>query len=107
MAHPQLQDILEQLKRYLGSLYGDRLVSLVLFGSQARQEATAGSDIDVLIVLIAPLDVPTERKRLSEFLAALCLKYDVLVTCLWTEAQDWKTRQSPLLLNIRREGVVV
>jgi uncharacterized protein len=107
MSHPQLQDILNQLKRYLEALYVDRLVSLILFGSQARQEATEASDIDVLIVLMAPLDVPTERKRLSEFLAALCLQYDVLITCLWTEAQDWETRQSPLLLNIRREGIAV
>ena len=107
MTHPQLQEILNQLKRELLELYGDRLVSLILFGSQARQEATANSDIDVLVILADRLDVPTERKKISEFLANLCLEHDVLITCIWTELQDWKERQSPLMLNIRREGITV
>ena len=78
-----------------------------LFGSQARGEANADSDIDVLIVLNEPFDVPQERKRLSQFLAQLCLDYDTLIACVWTDAQDWRMRQSPLLMNIRREGIVV
>ncbi|MEO1393932.1 MAG: nucleotidyltransferase domain-containing protein [Cyanobacteria bacterium J06634_5] len=107
MEHPQLQEILSQLKQHLHNIYGERLTSLVLFGSQARQEATTDSDIDVLIVLSGALDVPDERRKLSQYLAALCLAYDVLITCLWTESQEWKTRQSPLMLNIRREGITV
>jgi uncharacterized protein len=78
-----------------------------LFGSQARKEARADSDIDVLIVLRGAVDVSGERRRASEFLARLCLDYEVLITCLWTEEQAWKTRQSPLLLNVRREGIAV
>lgn len=107
MTHPQLQEILNQLKRELLELYGDRMASLILFGSQARQEATADSDIDILIVLAGEIDIPEESKRISEFVADLCLEYEVLLSCLWTELQDWKTRQSPLLINARREGIVV
>lgn len=75
MEHPQLQEILAQLKRYLESLYGDRLASLILFGSQARKEARADSDIDVLIVLKGSVDIFAERKKLSLFLSQLCLDY--------------------------------
>jgi len=107
MTHPQLQEILDQLKRNLSVLYGDRLASLILFGSQARQEATADSDIDILIVLTGEIDIPSESKRISQFVAELCLEYEVLLSCLWTELQDWKTRQSPLLINVRREGIAV
>ncbi|MCE2977505.1 MAG: nucleotidyltransferase domain-containing protein [Pseudanabaena sp. CoA8_M7] len=32
-------------------LYGDRLFSLILFGSHAKGEATSESDIDVMAVL--------------------------------------------------------
>ena len=107
MTHPQLEEILYKLRGQLESMYAERLVSLVLFGSQARKEATSDSDIDVLIVLGGELDVPRERMKLSKFLAALCLEYETVITCLWTEAQDWQSRQSPLFLNIRREGVAV
>ncbi|MGB3769447.1 MAG: nucleotidyltransferase domain-containing protein [Phormidesmis sp.] len=107
MEHPQLQEILGKLKRHLELLYGDRLASLILFGSQARKEARADSDIDILIVLKGPLDAFTERKKLSLFLSQLCLEYNVVVTCIRREYQEWQTRQSPLLMNIRREGIAV
>ncbi len=107
MTHPHLSEILTLLRHHLTLTYGDRLVSLILFGSQARQDANTDSDIDILIVLAGSLDIPTERKQLGNFLADLCLKYDVLITCLWTANQDWQTRQSPLMLNIRREGIAV
>ena len=107
MTHPKLQEILAELKEYLESVYGERLISLVLFGSQARRDATNRSDIDVMIVLAEEIDIPQENKRLSEFVAALCLEYDVLITHVWTGLQDWKNRQNPLLINIRREGIAV
>lgn len=44
--------------------YGDRLSNLILFGSQARHESTADSDIDILLILkgeISPGDeTPSE-----------------------------------------------
>ncbi|MGB3296013.1 MAG: nucleotidyltransferase domain-containing protein [Phormidesmis sp.] len=51
-----------------------------MFGSQARRDATTHSDIDVMIVLSGEIDIPQENKRLSEFVAALCLEYDVSIT---------------------------
>ena len=107
MEHPQLQEILGKLKRHLELLYGDRLASLILFGSQARKEARTDSDIDALIVLTETTEIPAEREAVIDCLAALCLEYEVLVTCLWTGYEDWQTRRSPLMLNIRREGIVV
>ena len=43
--------ILTELWQHLTTLYGARLVDVVLFGSQACDDAVVGSDIDVLIVL--------------------------------------------------------
>ena len=40
-----------ELKQSFQTEPGDRLVKMVLFGSQARGDAEAGSDIDVLVVL--------------------------------------------------------
>jgi predicted nucleotidyltransferase len=41
----QLAEILEQLKSHLREIYGERLVNMILFGSQARGEAAKDSDI--------------------------------------------------------------
>ncbi|MCA6573040.1 MAG: nucleotidyltransferase domain-containing protein [Pseudanabaena sp. M34BS1SP1A06MG] len=47
----QLFVLLNELKSALVKLYGDRLFSLILFGSHAKGEATSESDIDVMVVL--------------------------------------------------------
>jgi uncharacterized protein len=63
----QLSNLLIELKASLVNLYGDRLFSLILFGSQARGEATPDSDIDVMAVLNDPVNVAEEIYRMSEY----------------------------------------
>ena len=47
-----IQPTLHELKLGLKELYGDhRLAYIRLYGSQARNEATPDSDIDILVVL--------------------------------------------------------
>ena len=46
----QVRDILNQLRGFLESVYGTRLRHLVLYGSEARGDADAGSDVDVLVL---------------------------------------------------------
>ncbi len=38
----RLKAILTELRRHLANLYGERLVDVVLFGSQARGDAVEG-----------------------------------------------------------------
>ncbi len=47
----KLQTLLDELKEKALSLYGERLVSLVVFGSVAKGLATPESDLDLLIIL--------------------------------------------------------
>jgi predicted nucleotidyltransferase len=78
-----------------------------LFGSQAREEAESGSDIDVMLVLRDAVNPHDEIRRLSAFKAELCLKYDVVISCVYVSEADYREDGSPLMLNVRREGVPV
>ena len=49
-ATPTLRDAAERYTQLLRETLGDNLVSVVLFGSVAREEATSDSDIDLLVV---------------------------------------------------------
>lgn len=107
MRHPQLTEILTTLRSYLESTYGDRFSQLILYGSQARGDATLDSDIDVLVVLSGEVNSWEERKRTSTFIAQLCLDYSILVSRVFAPSDRFQTQQSPFFMNVRREGVPV
>ena len=103
----ELRTILAQLRHRFEALYGERLVRMVLYGSQARADAEAGSDIDVLVVLAGPVNPGLEIARAGPATAELSLEHDVVISCTFVSAQRYSTERSPLLLNVRREGVTI
>lgn len=103
----KLAEILQELRQELESMYGDRLVQLVLYGSQARGDADAESDIDVLVVLSGELDYGAEIERTSYLTSDLSLKYDVVLSRIFVQEDRYDKEQSPFLINVRREGVLI
>lgn len=103
---PRIEAPLARLRAELRRFYGQRLVKLVLFGSWARGEAEAGSDIDVLVVLEGPVHPGTEIRNTGEMVARLSLEDGVVISCLFMDAVTY-TGGGPLLRNIRREGAVL
>ena len=102
-----IQSLLERLKQYLKTLYGERLYQVFLFGSYARGEARSDSDIDVLIVLSGSVNPGKEVVEISDFLTELSLEYEKVLSCLFMGESDFIAKQGPLLRNIRREGIAV
>jgi len=103
----ELTKVLAGLRKGLEAIYGDRLVRLMLFGSQARGDAEDGSDIDVLVVLKGAVRPGEEIERTGDFIAALCLEHGVVITCVYMDEDHFLNRQGPLLRNIRREGMAI
>jgi len=103
----KLTALLAELRQRFEDLYGERLVRMVLFGSQARGDAEPRSDIDVLIVLQGPVDPGEEIAHTGELTAALSLEHDVVISRAFISAEQFFDEQSPLLLNVRREGIPV
>ena len=105
--NPRVQNIMFEMRQALKDIYGDRLVRIMLFGSHARGDASLESDIDALIVLKGAVRPGEEIARTGEITAALSLKHDVVISCTFVSAARYETEQSPLLINVRREGVAV
>ena len=103
----RLQSLLAELRRRLEALYGPRLVRLMLFGSQARGDAEQGSDIDVLVVLEGPVRPGEEIARTGEITAGISLENDIVISCTFISADRFEHEESPLMINVRREGVPV
>jgi len=106
--HPnKTEEILNDLKWRLREFYGDRLVSIILYGSHARGDAEEGSDIDIVMALSECVNPLEERDRMGDILYELDVKYDTVISVVVVDARDLDTRETPFLLNVRREGIVL
>jgi len=103
----QLRTLLRQLRSRYEALYGPRLVRLVLFGSHARGDAEPGSDIDVLVVLEGPVRPGEEIARTGDIASGMSLDNNVVISCTFISADCFEREESPLMINVRREGVPV
>lgn len=101
----EIKLILEELQSDLLDIYKERFKSLILYGSHARGEVTEDSDIDVVSVIEGIENPVTELGKLSDIISRISLKYDTLISLYPISAADFDNRNSPLLLNVRREGI--
>ena len=104
---PKIKQLLPVFKQKLERLYGERLANLVLYGSFARHEETEGSDVDVLVVLKGAVSHGEEILRMGQAKTDLLLEYGELISVVPASQDDFLHRNSPLLQNIRREGILV
>ena len=99
------QQLMTELKAGLVQLYGPRLHVLCLFGSYARGEADAESDVDVLIVLDDFARYGAEVDRTSELVGSLSLKHGVSISTVFVRRADWVHADTPFLANVRKEAI--
>jgi predicted nucleotidyltransferase len=107
MRNDELRAILQELRAGFDKTYGTRLVQMVLFGSQARGEASESSDIDVMVILSGRVEPASEISRTSRIVADICLKHGVVISCVFVDEASYRRRNGPLLRSVRKEGVAV
>ena len=110
----------EVLTRYRDALltrFPDQLQRLILFGSQARGDATTGSDIDVLVVVswgeerlpggfyAAPFSDP-RWQAIVDTASDISLEHGVYISSLVISERrfhEW----SPLITRVKEEGIEI
>ena len=83
---------------------------VILFGSRARGDASAGSDVDLIIVESTPFDEGrnrhVEESRLWRALASFHVPKDILVYSR-DEVDYWRDSLNHVLARALREGKVL
>ena len=97
--------LVRRLKARLAEAYGPRFAGLVLYGSYARGEAGPDSDVDLLVLLDGPVDRWAELARLADVAVEVEAGTGEMLSIIARAPSELDAASSPLLSNIRREGI--
>ena len=97
--------VISKFRAALGKAYGPRLERAVLYGSRARGNAKPGSDYDIAVFLKNMESRWDEFGTLAEIEVDLLEETGAVVHAMPYPAGSWHDRSSPLMHEIRRDGL--
>jgi predicted nucleotidyltransferase len=84
-------------------------VSIILYGSQARNQAGEFSDIDIIVLLEGQVSEKT-RKDIHDRIYEIGLEEDVVISAFIKSRQSWQSpisQASPLYKSVQNEGILI
>ena len=107
-----IDTLLSTLVEKVKSTFGDNLVSVILYGSYARGDFDADSDIDVMVIIDLPTDeIARYNYEIDKFASRLSLETDICTTvCISLQDNMTFSEYSsslPFFSNVMSEGVTL
>jgi len=98
-------EIVDSLREIIHSEAPDAKV--ILYGSEARGDAHAGSDIDLLILVNKDKVTLEDEEKITFPIYLLELKTGVLISPMVVAKKSWENRpfKTPFYINVMNEGV--
>lgn len=106
----QLNMITEEMVKCYRTYYGDNIVGIFLYGSYARGDYDAESDIDITAVVKGErMDLQNTLKKVWDHSADVGLEHDVVIspTVIPYEEFEKYKRTLPYYMNIEKEGLKI
>lgn len=99
-----LQLYVEELKR----IYGSYLQTVILYGSYARGDYSAGSDIDIMILVnLSEKEILEKGRELSDVTFDYNFDYDLEIMPIVKNVEHFSRwlRAYPFYNNVKKEGI--
>jgi predicted nucleotidyltransferase len=102
------ENIVSQFKSIIQQLYGERLSQVILFGSYARGEEKATSDIDFLIVLKDKhISAFSEIEKINNLAYGMMLKYGKIISFVPTTEEKFEKSPNHFYRLVKKEGKAI
>ena len=103
----KVEKVVNEFKLELENLYGDNLVSVIIYGSQARGDAKKNSYIDILVILNNMSSPFFEIDKIVDIIHEHLLKDNELIQVIPTSAYKFNDDINSLYSNIKKEGLKI
>ena len=108
LRNSEIESLLKDLKNILTRIYGNNLKNIILYGSYARGDNDAESDIDIMILV----DLDSEEQReyrnfLVKEITDLSIDCGIVISVIDINYKDFYIRPSyvPFYKNVLSEGI--
>ena len=100
--------LFQQLIPEIVEIYGDLLVSVILYGSVARGTQTDESDIDIAVMLRSK-ESDDMKDRMTDVIVDLELEHNKVLSVLRIDYEKFKIWEDamPFYKNMKEDGVVL
>jgi predicted nucleotidyltransferase len=106
----ELKKVTSEVVEAALKVMSEDLYKVILYGSYARGDNTADSDIDIMVLVDCSTEKMKEYRALFlDETSRIGLEYDVLVAVVLREKEDFADKISyyPFYQNVKREGIVI
>ena len=103
-----LKEVLKKYVEDVHKIYGEKLRTIILYGSYARGDYTENSDIDIMVLLdLNDMDIKKYRHELSGMTYDFNMDYDLDIKPIAKNREHFNKWVGvyPFYSNIEREGV--
>lgn len=109
-AKKELNQILQIMADAYRSVYGKDVDRIILYGSYARGDNSADSDVDIVAIVHGDREYLQEKlKEIWDTSAELELEYETIISPTVIPYEEYKRYQNdiPYYCNIEQEGVEI
>ena len=103
----ELQKIFEKMIPGFQSIYGDELVSIILYGSVARGTQTDDSDVDIAVIVKKYTE--DMHDKMIDLIVVLELEYAKVLSVLLNDYDNFRKWENilPFYKNVKKDGITL